>query len=303
MDHSLQFTVNDWPSNSRFQNDNSACTSRHHAHPGATLKRKGSRKVGRQCFFGSVPACSSNQGRNTIEPGWRIPWMNLWLRRSVQFISFLFYLGHLTDSVKGWLEHLLRQCPYKRDMCAKRCAKTSANRCANPGHSWWSPMVGHAIPIRVISIISWPVAKHAGLLAWQGWECNKEILHWRCFPCLPRDAKNWQLDCTWKLSLPLTTSWLALAVSHINSHIIMAEGIVKSKVWHGLTDHKRQDALFASGSSGGQMVDGLKSSPAMWVTLTTKGHEISEGTKPVDIRSSRAASNFGDTRTLHELAP
>ena len=51
------------------------------------------------------------------------------------------------------------------------------------------------------------------------------------------------------------------------------------------------------------MADGLKSSPAMWVTLTTKGHEISEGTKPVDIKSSRAASNFGDTRTLHKLAP
>ena len=51
------------------------------------------------------------------------------------------------------------------------------------------------------------------------------------------------------------------------------------------------------------MVDGSKSSLATCVTFTTRGQEICAGTKPVDIKSSRAASSLGETRTLQEWAP
>ena len=45
--------------------------------------------------------------------------MNLWLRHSVQFNSFLFYLGHLTDSVKVDLSTYCDNAPTK-ETCVPR---------------------------------------------------------------------------------------------------------------------------------------------------------------------------------------
>lgn len=57
------------------------------------------------------------------------------------------------------------------------------------------------------------------------------------------------------------------------------------------------------GPGGVQATIGLKSIPAMCVTRTCSGHCTWLGMKPVFMRSSRAALNWGDSIALQCAAP